>query len=135
MVRKTKAEKIAAIELEIEQLKNEKKELEARERERIRKERTSRLCKRCGLLESMLPDTIPLSEERFKTFLEKTVANDFGWRMLATLKAEQEKEAAVISAKAGPPTTESPDAKPEQNNGQSEKTVASKPVEAVKMPE
>jgi hypothetical protein len=41
-----------------------------------------------GLFESMLPDTIALTDEQFKTFLEKTVANRFGRRELATIAAQ-----------------------------------------------
>lgn len=41
-----------------------------------------------GLFESMLPDTIPLTEEQFKTFLEKTVATDQSRRLLAELTAQ-----------------------------------------------
>ena len=51
-------------------------------------------------MESILPDTIMLSDARFWTFLEKTVANKFGRDILATLKAEQEKEDAKNAAAA-----------------------------------
>ena len=34
---------------------------------RERKDRTNRLCKRMGLFEKLLPDTIPLTEEQFQT--------------------------------------------------------------------
>jgi hypothetical protein len=105
MARLTKSEKIIAIELEIEQLSNQKKQLEAQERERTRKERTTRLCKRAGLLESLLPDTIALTEDNFKLFLEKTVANDFGRRTLANLKVEQAtpsaNNGAAVAAQGG----------------------------------
>ncbi|WWR17509.1 DUF3847 domain-containing protein [Lachnospiraceae bacterium JLR.KK008] len=53
-----------------------RKELENRRRQLVqeRKDRAKRLCRRRGLFESLVPDTIPLTEEQFKTFLEKTVA-------------------------------------------------------------
>ena len=82
---KTKFEKIASIEQEIEQLKNRHKKLLQEQKAQERKDRTKRLCKRAGLLESMLPDSIPLTDELFKTFLEKTVANEYGRRMLANI--------------------------------------------------
>ena len=80
-----KTDKIATIEERIAQLENQKKQLMQREKEKERKARTKRLCGRHGLFESMLPDTINLTEEQFKTFLEKTVANGHGRRVLAEL--------------------------------------------------
>ena len=83
---KTKTEKIADIQEQIQQLENQRKKLLQQEKEQERKDRTRRLCKRAGLLESMLPDTILLTDEQFKNFLEKTTANDFGRRALAKLR-------------------------------------------------
>lgn len=40
------------------------------------KDRTKCLCRRMGLFESLVPDTTPLAEEKFKSFLEKTAAAD-----------------------------------------------------------
>ena len=84
---KTKIEKIAGIEEEIKQLKTRQKQLQQQHNEYERKARTKRLCKRAGLLESLLPGTIPLSEEQFKSFLEKTMLTDFTRRTLATIVA------------------------------------------------
>lgn len=70
---KTKIEKIASIEEEIKQLENKKKRLIQEQKEQERKDRTNRLCKRMGYFEKVLPDTITLTEEQFKTFLEQTV--------------------------------------------------------------
>jgi len=85
---KTKTEKITGIEEQIRQLENQRKKLIQQEKEQERKDRTKRLCKRMGLFESILPDTIPLSDEQFKSFLEKTVANDFGRRTLEKYTAQ-----------------------------------------------
>ena len=68
---KTKAEKIADIELQLEQLENQRKKLVQEQKIQERKDRTKRLCKRMGLFESMLPDTIPLTDEQFKSSLKK----------------------------------------------------------------
>ena len=95
---KTKIEKIADIDTEIQQLKERQKTLRQQHNKQERTKRTNRLCSRAGLLEKMLPDTIPLSEEQFKTFLEKTVANDFGRRMLANMTAQNAVKAAPKSA-------------------------------------
>ena len=84
---KTKIEKIASIEEEIRQLENKKKRLLQEQKEQERKDRTNRLCKRMGLFEKLLPDTIPLTEEQFKTFLEQTVLTEHSRRILDGLTA------------------------------------------------
>lgn len=68
---KTKTEKIADIQAQIEQLKNQEKRLMQQQKEQERKDRTKRLCKRMGLFESMLPETISLTDEQFKIFLKE----------------------------------------------------------------
>ena len=85
---KTKIEKIASIEEEIKQLENKKKRLIQEQKEQERKDRTNRLCKRMGLFEKLLPDTIPLTEEQFKTFLEQTVLTEHSRRVLDGLTAQ-----------------------------------------------
>ena len=85
---KTKIEKIASIEEEIRQLENKKKRLIQEQKEQERKDRTNRLCKRMGLIEKLLPDTIPLTEEQFKTFVEQTIATDHSCRILDGLTAQ-----------------------------------------------
>ena len=85
---KTKIEKIASIEEEIKQLENKKKRLIQEQKEQERKDRTNRLCKRMGLIEKLLPDTIPLTEEQFKTFVEQTIATDHSRRVLDGLTAQ-----------------------------------------------
>jgi len=82
---KTRQEKIASIEEQIAQLNNRKKQEQQKHRAEERKARTRRLCQRMGLFESMLPDTIALTDEQFKTFLERTVANGHGRRELAKI--------------------------------------------------
>ena len=62
---KTRAERIASAEKRIEQLQNRKKELLQEQKKLDDKARTHRLCKRAGLLESMLPDTIDLTDEQW----------------------------------------------------------------------
>ena len=85
---KTKLEKIAGIEEEIRQLENRRRQLVQEQKAQERKDRTKRLCRRMGLFESLVPDTIPLTEEQFKTFLEKTVMTDHARRILDELTAQ-----------------------------------------------
>lgn len=86
---KTKAEKIAAIELQMTQLKNQRKKLIQEKKQQERKERTKRLCKRMGLFESMLPESLSLTDEQFQRFLEKTVATEHSRRLLDGLTAQR----------------------------------------------
>ena len=92
---KTKLEKIAGIEEEIRQLENKKKRLIQEQKEQERKDRTNRLCKRMGLFEKLLPDSITLTEEQFKTFLEQTAAAEHGRRLLEEMTAQNAARAAA----------------------------------------
>ncbi len=86
---KTKAEKIAAIELQMTQLENQRKKLIQEQKQQERKDRTKRLCKRMGLFESMLPESISLTDEQFQIFLEKTIAAEHSRRILDGLTAQR----------------------------------------------
>ena len=94
---KTRAEKIDSIQEEIKQLENQRKRLIQEQKQQERKDRTRRLCKRVGLLESLLPDTIPLNDDLFKTFLEKALLSDYSRRILDGLTAQ-------TAAKPAPPS-------------------------------
>lgn len=86
---KTKIEKIAGIEEEIRQLENKRKQLVQAQKAQERKDRTKRLCKRMGLFESLLPESISLTDEQFQIFLEKTVLNEQSRRILDGLTARR----------------------------------------------
>ena len=77
----------SSIEEEIRQLENKKKRLIQEQKEQERKDRTNRLCKRMGFIEKLLPDTIPLTEEQFKTFVEQTITTEYSRRVLDGLTA------------------------------------------------
>jgi flagellar biosynthesis GTPase FlhF len=85
---KTKLDKIATIEEEMKQLAAERSKLLQQHREQEKKARTNRLCKRGGLLEKMLPDTIPLTDEQFQAFMEKTMLTPFTRRALDEVTAQ-----------------------------------------------
>ena len=120
---KTKAEKIESLQEEIKQLENQRKRLLQEQKAQERKDRTRRLCKRAGLLESLLPGTIPLTDEQFKAFLEKTILSESASELLSTLTAQ-------ISATPTPQGTgqvgsmleasSSNHAKPQQDSGNKE---------------
>ena len=95
---KTELEKIAGIEEEIRQLENRRRQLVQEQKAQERKDRTKRLCRRMGLFESLIPDSIPLTEEQFKTFLEKTVAAEHGRKLLDEMTAQNAARAATEGA-------------------------------------
>lgn len=108
---KTKIEKIASIEEEIKQLRERQRLLQQQHNAQERKDRTKRLCRRMGLFESMLPDTIPLTDEQFKTFLEKTVTTEQSRRLLDGLTAQNAATAAAQGAEPAAPADTPPTAK------------------------
>lgn len=109
---KTKAEKIADIEMQMTQLENQRKKLIQEQKQQERADRKKRLCKHMGLFESLLPETIQLTDEQFKTFLEQTVATEHGHRLLVELTAQNAATGAAIRAggqvQAGPPFSPAP---------------------------
>ena len=74
---KTKREKAEEIAQQITELGNRKKLLLQEAKEEERKQRTHRLCKRGGLLENLLPDTINLDDDQFRNFLEMTMLTNY----------------------------------------------------------
>ena len=83
--RRTLEQRIAAAKTKMEQSENALNLLLQEQKEKDQAARTHRLCKRMGLLESMLPDTITLTDELFEQFLKRTTANDFGRGELAKI--------------------------------------------------
>ena len=101
---KTRTERIAGIAEEIEQLANRRRQLIQEQKKQERKDRTRRLCTRGGYLESVLPETIPLSDERFFTFLEKALSIDHAKKLLSELTAQQSVEAVAQSSESAAQT-------------------------------
>jgi len=89
--RRTRPERISVKRAELIQMQNELKRLEREEKEAERKARTKRLCKRAGFIESILPDTITLSDDRFEKLVKMHFANVHGAKMLNDLVTEQKK--------------------------------------------
>jgi len=85
---KTRKEKINSINERIAQLENQRKQELQKQKSEERKARDRRLYKRAALLESLLPDTIELTDEQFVTLLHKTIANDYGQDKLAKIMAD-----------------------------------------------
>ena len=87
-IKKTLNEQIELAQQEIRQRENRLKELLQKQKVQERKERTHRLCERGGYLESILPESISLTADQFKTFLDKTLLTDFARRTLVSLTGQ-----------------------------------------------
>ena len=97
---KTTAEKIANKDERIQQLLNEKKQLIQKQKADERRTRTSRLCRRHGLLEKYLPDLIAITDEQFEAFVKKAISNNYGRDALAEIVGKASKIAASQTAEA-----------------------------------
>jgi hypothetical protein len=95
---KTRQQKIESIDVEMAQLLAEKEKLLAQQHEIDEKARLSRYKKRMELFEKLLPDTIELTEGKFKTLLEIILLSDDTRMALEELKAED--TAATVPAEA-----------------------------------
>ena len=85
---KTKLEKIASYDEQIEQIKKRQQLLRQQHNKQERKDRTKRLCSRHGLLEKMLPEIITVTDEQYQAFLEKAVTNNYGRDILNKIIAQ-----------------------------------------------
>jgi len=111
--RKTVEQQIAEAMEKIKQEQNALKNLQTKQREINDKARTHRLCKRHGLLESILPDLIDLTDEQYQKFVKQHIANDHGLKALEKIKAQ--------GATATPP-------KPAEQTGQPASPAPPKPA-------
>lgn len=109
---RTRTERIAEIKAERERLANKAKELLQAQRAQDRKDRTKRLCRRMGLFESLLPETITLTDEQFQSFLEQTVTTEQGRKLLAEMKPQDTAADAQESAGTAKPATTTPAPEP-----------------------
>jgi len=101
---------------EIRQKENRIKELVAKQKAEEKKARNHRLCKRHGLLESLLPEIIEVTDEQYKIFLERAVANNYGRDILAKIIAQGDKNDTSKAPSATPQTNATPTTKPTNAN-------------------
>ena len=67
------------------QLAAQKKRIIQQEKERERKERTSRLCRRHGLLEKYMPGLTVISDKQFEMFIKRAINTGYGQKILVEL--------------------------------------------------
>ena len=87
---KTSLEKIANWDEEIAQIRNKQKLEKQKHAKAERAARTKRLCSRHGLLESMLPEIAGITDEQYKSIIEKAVDSDFFRQLLDGMTAMAE---------------------------------------------
>jgi Zn-dependent M16 (insulinase) family peptidase len=87
---KTSLEKITDWDKEIAQIKNKQKLEKQKQVKAERAARTKRLCQRHGLLESMLPEIAVITDEQYKTIIEKAVDSEFFRQVLDAMTAMAE---------------------------------------------
>ena len=97
--RNTLEQQIANAQEDIRQRENKVKRLLQQQKEQERKARTRRLCSRGGYVESRLPEIIPLTDEQFKAFLEKTLFGEYARKILDGLAKQNTETVSGISAK------------------------------------
>jgi len=120
--RKTTAEKLEAAKQEKEQAEARIKKLMREQNAEKRKERDRRIYKRGGLIESLLPDVVALSDEQFNSFMHLTIANKFGKDKLALLITDGEIKAATANPIQNDAATEQPQPAKTSVTGNSGKT-------------
>jgi len=80
-------QKLEKVQIQIQQLKNQEKQLLQKQKEDARKERTKRLIERGAILESLIPNADTFTNEQIKWFLEKTLKNDHAHKILGKMTA------------------------------------------------
>jgi hypothetical protein len=68
-------EQVQSVRDKIQELQNKEKRLINQQREADRKARTKRLIERGAIMESILPNSIPLTNDQFKALVEEMVAS------------------------------------------------------------
>jgi len=102
-------EKVTNIEERVQKLINQKKMLIQKHKEYERKNRTHRLCKRGGMLESVQPETLNLTDEQLKTLLEKVLTSDFARNRIAEMQKECKSPSKPAPAQTTPVVDEDSD--------------------------
>ena len=101
---KTRTEKIANYDEQIVKLQKQRREELQKKQQEERKAKEKRYKKRHELLETALPEVISLTDEQYKTFLERAIANDTVRKIIANITTQGAK--AVIEKQGNAPAHE-----------------------------
>jgi len=122
---KTAEEKVAIKDAKILQLQNEKKKILQQQKAKERKERTSRLCRRHGLLEKFMPALIEITDDQFEAFVRTGISTSFGHKRLGEImdKGADATTAYIIKCRNEEQAkAEAEQVKPQQANGNGKAT-------------
>ena len=97
MARKTTEERLAKVKAEMDELKNEKKQLLQKHKVEERKARTKRLIDRGAILESMIDGAVELTNDQIAEILKQTVGSTVGVKIVAEMKSQGSDVAAAES--------------------------------------
>jgi len=115
---KTKTERILSIEDQIEQLKNQRKNLIQKQKEDDRKARTKRLIERGAITESLIPEADMFTNEQIQTFLAKTIQTEYAKKILNSLKVQSGNTVISKSAKVAQTSSTTTQQNKDNNVGQ-----------------
>ena len=82
---KTRTEKIASFDEQITKLQEQRRKERQRQQQEERKAKERRYKKRHELLENSLPEVTSLTDEQYKTFLERAIANDIVRKIISNI--------------------------------------------------
>ena len=85
---KSRAEKIANYDEQIVKLQKQRREELQKQQQEERKAKENRYKKRYKLLEDALPETISITDEQYKTFISRAVANDTVRKIIANITTQ-----------------------------------------------
>ena len=88
---KSRTEKITSYDEQIAKLQDQRKKEIQKRQEEERKAKENRYKRRHKLLEDALPEAIGLTDEQYKTFLERAVANDTVRKIIANITTQEAK--------------------------------------------
>jgi Fic family protein len=95
---RTYEQRISSKEEQIQQLKNQRKQLVQKQRAAERKERNHRLFKRHGHLEMYMPDLALITHEQFDEFIIRAIDTTYGRGILEEIVARDGATAATKQA-------------------------------------
>ena len=88
---KSRTEKIATYDEQIAKLQDQRRKELQRQQQEERKAKENRYKKRHKLLEDALPETIGMTDEQYKTFISRAVANDTVRKIIANVLSQGSK--------------------------------------------
>ncbi|MCL2838297.1 MAG: DUF3847 domain-containing protein [Oscillospiraceae bacterium] len=106
MARRTLEERIAAAQKKIESEQNHLDKLLKEHKEKEDRARTHRLCRRMGLIESMLPELKTMTDEQFEKFVKMTTANNFGREKLTAIVQPKDEKPVIVPSKRNDETAD-----------------------------